>query len=146
MKSTEFTEILERRLKLIEKTLGKKAEEYVQGDDRLYNFKRAAEIARETPAKSLWGMGKKHLVSVIDLVENSDMAIEDLDSYHALIDEKIGDMINYLILLEAILKDPPGLDRNRILEEDPPVCVTPSESGWRDWYEFSKRTWHEGRI
>jgi len=41
----------------------------------------------------------KHLVSVFDLIEGR------IPTSQEMIDEKIGDMINYLILLEAVLKE-----------------------------------------
>jgi len=99
MKTIEFESILAKRLSSIATTLGSKAKEYAQDDDRLYNFKVAARINNETPAKALWGMATKHLVSVTDLVNAK------LDNKTGMVDEKIGDMINYLILLEAILKE-----------------------------------------
>lgn len=99
MNSNQFDHLLQDRLNAIKTTLGSKAKEYAIGD-RLYNFKRAAEISRTTPQRALAGMLMKHLVSVLDLVEGSLPATE------AMINEKIGDAINYLILLEAILKEP----------------------------------------
>lgn len=98
MNFVEFESLVNTRTDAIKKTLGKKAVEYAFGD-RLYNFKRAAEIARTTPAQALFGMFSKHLVSVIDMVEGTRPATD------AVIDEKIGDAINYLILLEAVLKE-----------------------------------------
>ena len=99
MDTAKFEEILEARLLSIKAVLGSKAKEYAIGD-RLYNFKRAAEIQRTTPQKALAGMLMKHLVSVIDLVEGSISPTEYM------VNEKIGDAINYLILLEAIFKEP----------------------------------------
>lgn len=101
MNTTQFNEILDARLTAIKSTLGNKAKEYAIGD-RLYNFKRAAEIARVTPQRALLGMIMKHIVSVIDLVEGS------VPNKRATIDEKIGDTINYLILLEAIFAEQRG--------------------------------------
>ena len=100
----QFEKILEFRLASIRLILGNKAKEYAIGD-RLYNFKRAAEIQRTTPQNALAGMLMKHLVSVIDLVEGSISPTEYM------VNEKIGDTINYLILLEAIFKEP-AVNRN----------------------------------
>ena len=97
MKQEEFDIILKDRIKKVKKVLGAKAGEYAIGGDRLYNFKRAAEIGRTTPAKALLGMMMKHVVSVIDLIEDPDTVTKER------IDEKIGDTMNYLILLETIL-------------------------------------------
>lgn len=98
MDSQKFNEILEKRLTAIRATLASKGKEYAIGD-RLYNFKRAAEILRTTPQKALAGMLMKHLVSVMDLIEGS------LEPSEYMVNEKIGDAINYLILLEAIFKE-----------------------------------------
>ena len=98
MNTDQFNEIVEQRIEAIRSVLGSKAKEYAIGD-RLYNFKRAAEILRCTPQKALAGMFMKHLVSVLDLIEGS------VEPTEYLVNEKIGDAINYLILLEAILKE-----------------------------------------
>jgi hypothetical protein len=98
MNSHDFDIILSERIIAIKKTLGSKAKEYAIGD-RLYNFKRAAEILRTTPQKALVGMFVKHLVSVMDLIEGS------IEPTEYMVNEKIGDAINYLILLEAIFKE-----------------------------------------
>lgn len=100
MNSEQFESILSARLEAIRGTLGSKAKEYAIGD-RLYNFKRAAEIGRTTPAKALCGMMMKHIVSVIDLIEGSTEPTEHM------VNEKVGDAINYLILLEAVFKEKP---------------------------------------
>ena len=105
MTPKQFEEILTKRIQRIRDTLGIKAQEYVQGEDRLYNFKKAAEIRRCMPAQALAGMMVKHEVSVHDLVDFPPSSDMDAEAYLNLIDEKIGDNINYLILLEALLKE-----------------------------------------
>lgn len=100
MKTETFEVILKARIEQIQKVLGAKAKEYALGGDRLHNFKTAAAIARSTAPKALWGMAMKHLVSVVDLVE------ERLPVTEYFVNEKIGDLINYLILLEAALLEP----------------------------------------
>lgn len=99
MKRTEFNEIVETRILKIESMLEAKAGEYATDGTAFYNFERAAEINRKRPRQALWDMATKHLVSVMDMVES------DNDYEPEYIDEKIGDMINYLILLEGLLKD-----------------------------------------
>lgn len=93
-----FPEIVEERIKKIQNTLTNKAKEYATNGQSFYNFDRAAEINRTSAKQALWGMATKHLVSVIDMVE------QDKSFDEAYIDEKIGDMVNYLILLEGLLK------------------------------------------
>lgn len=98
MKTEQFNAIVADRKAAISGTLQRKAAEYAS-QDRLYNFKRAAEFMRTTPEKALLGMLSKHFVSVLDLIE------ERIPATKAMIDEKVGDAINYLILLEALLKE-----------------------------------------
>ena len=103
MNRTEFEFILAARQRKIKETLGKKAAEYSFKLDILHNFKESAkfqsETSKTTTARELWGMAKKHIISVQDMVfSEGKPSIE-------LVDEKIGDAINYLILLEAIFKE-----------------------------------------
>ena len=98
MNIEDFDKLLNNRLNKIKETLSSKAKEYASGD-RLYNFKYAAKINNISQEKALWGMATKHLVSVIDLVNGR------INLSNEIVDEKIGDMINYLILLEAVLKE-----------------------------------------
>jgi hypothetical protein len=98
MNSKKFNEIIERRLDLIEDTLTKKAAEYAINDDRLHNFNKAAAFTSKSREECLWGMALKHLVSVTDIIDK--VSVGELPSKH-LLDEKIGDLINYLCLLEV---------------------------------------------
>lgn len=101
MTNEAFLALLESRIDAMRGTLASKAKEYATGADRLHNFKAAALLTRRTPAQSLLGMLAKHLVSVVDLVE------APTPPNAALIDEKLGDAINYMVLLEALLKETP---------------------------------------
>ena len=98
MDTVAFNEVVDRRLRRVQNVLRAKAKENANGE-RLYNFKRAATILGTTPERALAGMFMKHLVSVLDLIEGST------EPTSAMVDEKIGDAINYLILLEAIFKE-----------------------------------------
>ena len=95
MLSEEFDNILERRLTLIKEVLSSKGKEYSSGSDRLHNFKRAAVTLNTTVEKALMGMAIKHYISILDMIES------DKKYPIAVREEKIGDMINYLILLEG---------------------------------------------
>lgn len=99
----EFELILTRRLEQTRGVLGTKAREHATGGDRLHNFKRSAAILGCSPAQACVGFLTKHLTSILDMVAAGTPHPE------AVIDEKIGDAVNYLILLEAILKG--GADR-----------------------------------
>ena len=94
-----FQRILERRLEKIEKTLSEKAREYASETNKFYNFDKGSEITGKPPKEVLWGFAVKHLVSVCDIVDDDSDTIDICK-----INEKIGDLINYLILLEILLK------------------------------------------
>ena len=99
MDSETFNYLLERRLGFTRSVLGYKAQEYATNDDRLHNFKVAARVGNTTPKKALFNFMLKHLVSLMDFIDEPARATP------LLIDEKIGDLINYLILLEALFKE-----------------------------------------
>lgn len=109
MKREDFDLIVEKRIESITKILSKKAEEYASDDDRFHNFKRAAAILETTQEKALAGMLVKHIVSVLDIINNPDKCSV------AVFDEKIGDSINYLILLEGTLYE---RMTNKVLKQD----------------------------
>ena len=102
MRHETFDKLLKERLQKIESVLGTKAREYASAADRLHNFKRSAAIMGESPSQVCIGFFVKHLTSVLDMVEANANSVVHED---AAIDEKVGDAINYLILLEAILKE-----------------------------------------
>lgn len=101
--SDKFEKLYDSLAKESRETLVLKAKEYVRNDDRLHNFKRAAEMNRTTPARALKGMwDKKHLVSVCDIVDDVD-AGKEIDLKVAR--EKILDTINYAYLFWAVLNE-----------------------------------------
>jgi len=104
MDTATFNKVVEDRIAQIKAVLIKKAAEYSSDTDRLHNFKVAARLGQqvESPEQALVGMLKKHLVSVFDIVAATSPEIDKYPS-KAMRDEKIGDSINYLILLEALL-------------------------------------------
>src|SRR4030043_803807 len=103
MNTEEFNKLLEERIEKTREILGRKASEYASDEDRLYNFREAGRQLKITPEKALQGIKIKHDVSVDDLIDMT--AKNDLKITIELINEKIGDSINYLILLEALLKE-----------------------------------------
>ena len=103
MKAEEFDLIVENRIKSIQKVLVEKSAEYASPVDRFHNFNVAARIINTSPEKALLGMMLKHLVSVLDMIDYARKTPERLTV--PLIDEKIGDTVNYLVLLEGLLKE-----------------------------------------
>jgi len=98
MDSKTFDEILISRINKMQRTLASKATEYAT-DDRLHNFKRAAELQGVTKEQACLGFMTKHLVSILDMIRDN---AEGRRISQERIDEKIGDAINYLVLLEAL--------------------------------------------
>lgn len=110
MESAEFQKIVEARVGKCLGTLTVKATEYTKGD-RLHNFKKAAEVLRTTKEKALLGFATKHLISVIDIVEDLERGVWVTGPVW---DEKIGDLINYLLLLDACWHDRPPLTKENV--------------------------------
>ena len=108
MNTEDFNKIIHEQIERCEATLCKKADEYAT-DDRLHNFKVAAELQNCLPTTALAGMMAKHTVSVYDMIRG----LEEGKSYPLeLWDEKIGDSINYLLLLAAAVREDVENQRN----------------------------------
>jgi len=73
---------------------------YARGEDRLEQFKVAAQLSRTTPIKALGGMMSKHTTTLYDLIEHGGPA--------RLWDEVLTDNMNYLHLLNALLVERRG--------------------------------------
>lgn len=66
------------------------------------NFKLAGAKTSKTPAEALMGMKAKHDVSIDDMV---DMLKRGVVPSKEMVAEKIGDSINYLLLLEGLIEE-----------------------------------------
>jgi hypothetical protein len=102
MKEQEFQEVLQQRLKKIEQTLSQKAKEYAAEGDKLHNFNVGARMTGQIREKVLWGFALKHYISFLDILDNVEKGKLPTEE---MVDQKIGDLINYLVLVEASLKD-----------------------------------------
>ena len=101
MNTNDFNAIIREQIDRCENTLCKKAEEYAT-TDRLHNFKAAAGLQDCLPTTALAGMMCKHTVSVYDMIRGLESGEEyPLDMWN----EKIGDSINYLLLLSALVRE-----------------------------------------
>jgi len=94
-----FEAIVQEQVKKIVDVLVVKAKECARADERLWNFKAAGRVNKTHAEAALWGMYTKHLISVMDLVENAPCQKPSKE----MIDEKITESINYMILLKALL-------------------------------------------
>ena len=102
MTPEDFNKIVEARLEAIKETLASKGQEYSTDVDKLHNFNVGSKVNNESREQVIWGFATKHLVSVLDIIRDTK---EGKYPTNERIDEKIGDLINYLILLESSLKD-----------------------------------------
>ena len=109
MTATEFERIFEEQVERSRIVLVNKASEYAT-EDRLHNFKVAAALEGKTPEQALAGMMAKHTVSVYDMAESG------LAYPVELWQEKITDHINYLFLLNAIVRESCWLDDRKAVD------------------------------
>ena len=98
MTSDNFDQHITDMLTHCQSTLCGKAKEYATDTDRLHNFKTAAALQDVSTIQALAGMMAKHTVSVYDMCKGGKYPIE-------LWREKIGDHINYLLLLWAMVQE-----------------------------------------
>jgi len=116
MRYKEFDAVIERRIELIRQSMQTKQKEYTREGSAFHNFDEAGKEFDCTPAEALIGMWAKHYISLKDILrdmsemKNGIMILVDSDKVgvkiaDAFIEEKIGDLINYLVILEGILKD-----------------------------------------
>ena len=103
MNVKDFNKLLEARIKMTREVLDSKNKEYASDVDKLHNFKRAGKMLQIAPEYALVGMMVKHTISILDIVDK----INNNKEYPTkeMIEEKVGDNVNYLILLEALIKE-----------------------------------------
>ena len=96
MNRNEFNVSVNNTLKRCEDTLIKKNKEYATNDDPLNNFKEGSEMSGLIMEQVLFMYCLKHLVSLRDIVFGK------VEADTTMIREKTGDIINYMVLLNAI--------------------------------------------
>ena len=98
MTNEDFEKILLERVKKIGILCTVKGEQYATQKDRLHNFKSVAKQLNCTPERALLGMVIKQWTWIIDRVEDLGFLHHPLAEW----DERIGDVIIYMILLGAL--------------------------------------------
>ena len=91
-------------------TLKAKNAKYSRNDDPLHNFHTGCLLDNSTTAQTIWHYMKKHVVALLDKIENDDW--DDLDDTK----EKIQDIINYLRFLWVAANEVHELDCKEIGE------------------------------
>ena len=101
MTQEDFNKIVEDRIALVRSTLTAKGEEYTSNEDVFEAFyTMASGLSLHSDSKEvLWELLVKHLYSIRKMVTSKDMPTKST------VKEKIGDAINYLILLEGIFNE-----------------------------------------
>ena len=94
----EFAKIRDEQIIRCVDVLTEKADEYAT-DDRLHNFRVAAELEGVTVRQALAGMMAKHTISIYDMCKCPTAHTIPIWS------EKITDHINYLLLLRAVVQE-----------------------------------------
>jgi hypothetical protein len=105
MTSKEFTTtVVEPRLELIRKVLSAKGVEYGADKSAFHTFQQACKLSfHKTPQGVAWEFMCKHLQSIKDMIDDRQQF--GTVPPKALVEEKIGDTINYLILLEGMFQE-----------------------------------------
>ena len=111
MNTTTFERLFEDQVNRSRSILVSKAKEYAT-EDRLHNFKVAAALEGKTPEQALAGMMAKHTVSVYDMAESGQPYPIELWQ------EKITDHINYLFLLNAIVRESCWSDDRKAVDNE----------------------------
>jgi hypothetical protein len=101
MTEKEFEKVVTERCSKIESTLAIKGREYRRGCNPFHNFEVGADISASNPTRVLDGFMLKHIISYRDMLNDIEMGNLPTVEY---VDEKIGDIINYFILQEALIK------------------------------------------
>ena len=104
MNALKFERLVISRLDSCRCVLLKKNEEYASETDRLHNFKVAGRARGVADTTALDGMLMKHLVSVWDAIDKMEEDREWVPT-EAWIEEKVGDVINYMLLFEGCIED-----------------------------------------
>jgi hypothetical protein len=99
MTAEVFNKLLEDRWLKMRIVLRAKAGEYATDADRLHNFKTAGAEFGLAPEEVCKGYMLKHWMSLRDMIAGERPITKEM------IDEKIGDAVCYLVLLEAILTE-----------------------------------------
>jgi len=109
MDSETLNRIIENRCQRIKAVLSIKNKEYAPNRDALHNFKRGGKMLDKTPESILIGFWMKHIISILDIVDSLPLNAAPGQVNLEMLDEKIGDAVNYLILLESLI-----IERNEL--------------------------------
>ena len=96
-----LNKVVDQRVDYIRKVLTEKASQYSSDTDRLANFRDVSCLNHTTPEAALWGFVSKHIVALSGFIKNKGSCQQPYEQW----EEKIGDIINYMILLDALVRE-----------------------------------------
>jgi hypothetical protein len=99
MNQEDFGKLIANRIEHSTSVLARKGVIYSSDEDRLSNFKSVGAMKKETPQKALWGMVSKHIIATQDMIDSGRLPSPEW------IDEYLGDIHNYMHLLEGVWED-----------------------------------------
>lgn len=109
-------DVVQRRVQLIQDVLQSKNEEYAGQEDVFKAFTEALPLSfHDTKQAVAWEFMVKHLQSIKMIIEARSKSGKIPDE--KVLEEKIGDAINYLILIEGMFKEdmePRKLEESRL--------------------------------
>jgi hypothetical protein len=100
MSPEQFKIYLDEMLEHCLGLLVSKNKDYAKNGDKVWNFRRAAQIENSFPVKALRGMMTKHVVSIYDMIDDLEKGVVHPPQVWK---EKLGDHINYLFLAWAFI-------------------------------------------
>ena len=129
MTRKQFVEdVVQRRVQLIKDVLQSKNEEYAGQEDVFKAFTESLPLSfHDTKQAVAWEFMVKHLQSVKMIIEARSKSGKIRDE--KVLEEKIGDAINYLILIEGMFKEdmePRKLEESRLKYNY--VCINSSNT------------------
>jgi hypothetical protein len=102
MTEEDFDKLVDNRLNKIRELLIVKGREYRRNNNPFHNFEVGSFISNQTTTRVLDGFMLKHYISYRDILNDIDKGILPSDQ---LIEEKFTDIMVYLILQEANIKN-----------------------------------------
>jgi len=102
MKIKDFKDLLEKRFEKTRETYSRKMNEYATDLDVFQSFKKGVGFSfHDTPEGVAWEYACKHFESIKNIISKCPDEVPTDE----LLNEKIGDAINYLIIIEGLIKE-----------------------------------------
>lgn len=103
MNNQEFQKLVDETVKSTAHLLVVKGEEYAGSADRLANFKRGASLTGATPLQTALVYASKHYDSICTFIRKD--ATGQVQKLSEPIEGRFDDLINYCILMKAIVRE-----------------------------------------